>query len=381
MHKLKTMKKIIFAAVLAGAAALVSCKGGNQEGIQMGSLSKFDSLSYAVGANIGYGLSFQMKEIPLDPSRMREGLVETASGKSAMKHDEAVEILREYFMNKRGERMQAIMKQRAEADSIRLASGDTTKVEYPVADPAMFLTEEERDSVSYALGNDIGYAVTKASLPLHIVWVGEALQNVFENNARMDQKATNSYLQHYYLVTLPMQNEEASTKWLSKIENKSGVQKTESGLLYKVIEAGDMTVKAADKRDVVKVHYTGRTRTGRVFDATHFADRPEDQQEMLKQQFPDTYNEDKPAEFPLNGVIPGWTEGLQLVGKGGKIMLWIPASLAYGPTGRGAAIGPNEALEFEVELVDVEPYAEPAPAADSTATAEAPAVEPAAATR
>lgn len=381
MHKLKTMKKIIFAAVLAGAAALVSCKGGNQEGIQMGSLSKFDSLSYAVGANIGYGLSFQMKEIPLDPSRMREGLMETASGKSAMKHDEAVEILREYFMNKRGERMQAIMKQRAEADSIRLASGDTTKVEYPVADPAMFLTEEERDSVSYALGNDIGYAVTKASLPLHIVWVGEALQNVFENNARMDQKATNSYLQHYYLVTLPMQNEEASTKWLSKIEKKSGVQKTESGLLYKVIEAGDMTVKAADKRDVVKVHYTGRTRTGRVFDATHFADRPEDQQEMLKQQFPDTYNEDKPAEFPLNGVIPGWAEGLQLVGKGGKIMLWIPASLAYGPTGRGAAIGPNEALEFEVELVDVEPYAEPAPAADSTATAEAPAVEPAAATK
>ena len=334
-----------------------------------------------MGANIGYGLSFQMKEIPLDPSRMREGLVETASGKSAMKHDEAVEILREYFMNKRGERMQAIMKQRAEADSIRLASGDTTKVEYPVADPAMFLTEEERDSVSYALGNDIGYAVTKASLPLHIVWVGEALQNVFENNARMDQKATNSYLQHYYLVTLPMQNEEASTKWLSKIEKKSGVQKTESGLLYKVIEAGDMTVKAADKRDVVKVHYTGRTRTGRVFDATHFADRPEDQQEMLKQQFPDTYNEDKPAEFPLNGVIPGWAEGLQLVGKGGKIMLWIPASLAYGPTGRGAAIGPNEALEFEVELVDVEPYAEPAPAADSTATAEAPAAEPAAATK
>lgn len=380
MHKLKTMKKIIFAAVLAGAAALVSCKGGNQEGIQMGSLSKFDSLSYAVGANIGYGLSFQMKEIPLDPSRMREGLVETASGKSAMKHDEAVEILREYFMNKRGERMQAIMKQRAEADSIRLASGDTTKVEYPVADPAMFLTEEERDSVSYALGNDIGYAVTKASLPLHIVWVGEALQNVFENNARMDQKATNSYLQHYYLVTLPMQNEEASTKWLSKIEKKSGVQKTESGLLYKVIEAGDMTVKAADKRDVVKVHYTGRTRTGRVFDATHFADRPEDQQEMLKQQFPDTYNEDKPAEFPLNGVIPGWAEGLQLVGKGGKIMLWIPASLAYGPTGRGAAIGPNEALEFEVELLDVTPYEEPAPA-DSTATAEAPAAEPAAATK
>lgn len=376
MHKFKTMKKITFAAVLAGAAALVSCNGGNQEGLQMGSLSKFDSLSYAVGANIGYGLSMQMREIPLDPSRMREGMEEMASGKATLNHDDASEILREYFINKRGERMQAIMKQRAEADSIRLASGDTTKVEYPVADPAMFLTEEERDSVSYALGNDIGFAMTNANLPLQIVWIGEGLQNVFENDARMTQQEVNRYLQNYFLVTLPMQNEEASTKWLSKIEKKSGVQKTESGLLYKVIDAGDMTVKAADKRDVVKVHYTGRTRTGKVFDSSLFENRPKNQQEMLKKQFPDTYNENKPAEFALNRVIPGWTEGLQLVGKGGKIMLWIPASLAYGPTGSGSAIGPNEALEFEVELLDVTPYEEPAPA-DSTATAEAPAAEPA----
>lgn len=374
MHNFKTMKKITFAAVLAGAAALVSCNGGNQEGLQMGSLSKFDSLSYAVGANIGYGLSFQMKEIPLDPSRIREGMEEMASGKAAMAHDEASEILREYFMNKRVERMQAIMKQRAEADSIRLASGDTTKVEYPVADPAMFLTEEERDSVSYALGNDIGFAMANNSLPLQIVWIGEGIQNVFDNNARMTQQEANRYLQNYFMVTLPMQNEEASAKWLSKIEKKSGVQKTESGLLYKVIDAGDANVKATDKRDMVKVHYTGRTRTGRVFDSSLFENRPKNQQEMLKKQFPDTYNENKPAEFALNRVIPGWTEGLQLVGKGGKIMLWIPASLAYGPTGSGSAIGPNEALEFEVELLDVMPYEEPAPA-DSTATAEAPAAE------
>lgn len=374
MHNFKTMKKITFAAVLAGAAALVSCNGGNQEGLQMGSLSKFDSLSYAVGANIGYGLSFQMKEIPLDPSRIREGMEEMASGKAAMAHDEASEILREYFMNKRGERMQAIMKQRAEADSIRLASGDTTKVEYPVADPAMFLTEEERDSVSYALGNDIGFAMANNSLPLQIVWIGEGIQNVFDNNARMTQQEANRYLQNYFMVTLPMQNEEASAKWLSKIEKKSGVQKTESGLLYKVIDAGDANVKATDKRDMVKVHYTGRTRAGRVFDSSLFENRPKNQQEMLKKQFPDTYNENKPAEFALNRVIPGWTEGLQLVGKGGKIMLWIPASLAYGPTGSGSAIGPNEALEFEVELLDVMPYEEPAPA-DSTATAEAPAAE------
>lgn len=376
MHKLKTMKKIFFAAVLAGVAAFVSCGGGNQDGVQMGSLSKFDSLSYAVGANIGYGLNFQMKDIPLDPNRIREGLEETAMGKSPMTHDKALDLLRDYFMSKRGERMQAIMKQRAEADSIRLASGDTTKVEYPAADPAMFSSEEERDSISYALGNDIGFAMANNNLPLQIVWIGEGIQNVFENQARMTQEEAGRYLQNYFMVTLPMQNEKASTEWLSKIEKKSGVQKTESGLLYKVIDAGDMSVKATDKRDKVKVHYTGRTRTGKVFDATHFADRPKAQQEMLKKQFPEDYDKDEPAEFPLNGVISGWTEGLQLVGKGGKIMLWIPAKLAYGPTGSGAAIGPNEALEFEVELLDVTPYEEPAPA-DSTATAEAPAAAPA----
>ncbi len=168
-----------------------------------------------------------------------------------------------------------------------------------------------------------------------------------------------------------MQNEEASTKWLSKIEKKSGVQKTESGLLYKVIEAGDMTVKAADKRDVVKVHTMGRTRTGRVFDATHFADRPEDQQEMLKQQFPDTYNEDKPAEFLLNGVIPGWAEGLQLVGgrQDHAVDPGQPGLRTYGPRCCDRPL--TRPLEFEVELADVEPYAGAGSAADSTATAEA----------
>ena len=255
---------------------------------------------------------------------------------------------------------------------MRRAGGDTTKVEYPAADPAMFATEEERDSLSYALGNDIGFTIANAGLPLQVVWIGQAIQDVFDNTAKMPEKEVGQYLQHYFMVTMPMQNAKASEEWLSKIEKQSGVKKTESGLLYKVVKEGDASVMAKDPRDVVKVHYTGRTRKGKVFDTTHFSERSKEQQEMLKKQRPDSYDKDEPIEFPLNRVIRGWTEGMQLVGKGGTIKLWIPAELAYGPTGQGRDIGPNEALEFEVELVDVTPYVEPAPA-DSTAKAEAPA--------
>ena len=369
------MKKVFFAAALAGAAMLASC-GGNKTGIQMGSLSEFDSLSYALGANIGYGIGYEMRDIPFDFEAVDKGIREGALGKASQPHEESLNMLREYFMSKRGARAQAISKKRAEADSVRLAAGDSTKVEYPVADPEMFETEEERTELSYAFGNDIGYNIAQSGMPIQLVWIGEAMQNVRDKNAKMDEDAVNQYLQYYFMVKRPAENAEASKAWLEKIEKKSGVKKTESGLLYKVTEMGDTTVMAKDPRDVVKVHYTGRTREGKVFDTSKFANRSKEQQEMLKKQRPDDYDKDEPVEFPLNRVIPGWTEGMQLVGKGGTITLWIPSDLAYGPRGAGRDIGPNEALEFEVELIDVTPYEAPAPA-DSTATAETPAVEPA----
>lgn len=367
------MKKIIFAATLAGAALLTSCGGGNGK-VQMGSLSEFDSLSYALGANMGFGISYEMKDIPFDYAVVTKAIEEGALNKASQKHDESLEMLRDYFMNKRGARMRAIAEKRAEADSIRLAGGDSTKVEYPAADPEMFESEEEREQISYAFGNDIGYNIVQSGMPIQLVWVKEALQNVIDKNPKMQEDEVNRYLQYYFMVKRPAENAEASKAWLEKIEKKSGVKKTESGLLYKITNEGDTTVRAKDPRDVVKVHYTGRTREGKVFDTSKFANRPKEQQKMLKQQRPDDYDKDEPIEFPLNRVIPGWTEGMQLVGKGGTITLWIPAELAYGARGAGRDIGPNEALEFEVELIDVTPYVEPAPA-DSTAAA--PAVEPA----
>lgn len=368
------MKKILMIAALVGAAMLVSC--GGKGTVQMGNKSKLDTLSYAVGANVASGVKYQMRDIPFDAETIVEGLVDGAFEKSSLTHEEAVEQLRDYFSNKRSARAMEIAKKRQEADSARLAQGDSTKVEYPVADEAMFESEQEREDISYAFGIDLGTNLSKSGMPLQLYWVGKALVDGFTNNSQMDDIQVNNYLRIYFTETLPAQNAEASAEWLSKIEKKSGVKKTESGLLYKVINAGDESVKAIDDADVVKVHYTGRTREGKVFDSSIFANLPKEAQEMRKQWNPEAgEGEDEPAEFPLNRVIKGWTEGMKLVGKGGKITLWIPAELAYGTQGAGQEIGPNEALEFEVELLDVTPVNQPEAEEPVAEEAETPAAE------
>lgn len=363
----KTMKKILFGAAVVCAAMLVACGGGKKSTVTKGSLSgEFDSLSYSLGANIGYGMGIEMADIPFNYEVLYQGIDDAAFQKTKQTHEEGLNSLRDYFMTKRGPRAQAVARQRAEADSIRLASGDSTKVEY-APDPSMFLTEGERDSISYAFGSDIGYNVIDSRMPVQIVWLVEGMKDMQEGDARMDQDEVNQYLQYYFMVKRPAQNKAASEEWLASVEKQSGVKKTESGLLYKIEKPGDPNTMATDNRDEVFVHYKGTTRDGEVFDASRFKDLPAEAQEMRKKYNPEGYDEDKEAHFRLDQVIKGWTEGIKLVGEGGKITLWIPSDLAYGQRGSGRAIGPNEALRFDVEVVDVVPYEEPVSVPDSTA--------------
>ncbi len=371
------MKKMIFTAVLAGAALFAACSGKSTSGVRMGSLSTFDSLSYAFGANIAGSVNYQMGDIPFDMKAVAKGVEEAALGKSSLDHDQAIELLQDYFMNKRGERARAVAEKRAAADSARMAEGDSTRVEYPRADEAMFESEKEREEISYAFGNDIGFNVAQMGMPIQVVWINKAMEEASEGKARMNDMEAQQYLQYHFTVKVPAENKAASEKWLAEVEKRSGVQKTGSGLLYKVVEAGDMEAKANDPRDEVAVHYVGRTREGKVFDASKFENFTKERQEMVRKSNPALFDEkgnlkeaEEPARFALNRVIPGWTEGMQLVGKGGKIILWIPAELAYGSRGAGRDIGPNEALEFEVELIDVVPFVEPAPAAEEEAPAK-----------
>ena len=105
------MKKLLSVAALAGAVLLCSC-GGNKT-LKMGSLSKFDSLSYALGANIGYGMQYEMSDIPFNFEEVNKGIKEGALDKSKQKHEDAIDILCDYFMNKRGARAFAIQQKKA----------------------------------------------------------------------------------------------------------------------------------------------------------------------------------------------------------------------------------------------------------------------------
>lgn len=111
-----------------------------------------------------------------------------------------------------------------------------------------------------------------------------------------------------------------------------GVVTTASGLQYQVLTPG--TGKRPGPKDTVVVHYRGTLINGSEFDSSYLAGR-------------------EPAEFPLNRVIKGWTEGLQLMQEGAKYRFFIPSRLAYGSRGAGGVIGPNQALIFDVELIRV----------------------------
>ena len=360
------MKKILLAVVCAAAVALTAC--GPKSSITKGSASKFDSLSYAAGVQLGGALRFQMRTIPLDYEAFTDGLADGALGKGRLTMIEAMDRWQEYQAST-PQRRSEIMKKRKQADSIRLANGDSTKVNYPMADPEMFENDKERADVSYALGVSYGANVATQDIPFQTYWVCQGVRDMQDGELKMSENDANMFWYNYNVVVLPAQNQERSEAWLAKVEKQSGVQKTESGLLYKVVAPGDMSQCATNNRDKVKVHYKGTKANGKVFDASRFKDMPKFRQEIMKKRMPEDYAQDEPAEFPLNGVIKGWSEGMKLIGPGGKIILWIPSDLAYGPRGN-QGIGGNEALRFDVELLEVTPFVAPKPVAPAEPAAE-----------
>ncbi len=127
-------------------------------------------------------------------------------------------------------------------------------------------------------------------------------------------------------------------EFLAANAKKEGVKTLPSGLQYKVLHAG--TGKSPQATDTVKTHYRGTLINGKKFDSSYAGDAPA--------------AKDEPATFPVNRLIPGWQEALQLMKVGDKWQLFIPARLAYGENGTGPDIGPNTALIFDMELLGIQ---------------------------
>lgn len=346
------MKRIFNVAVVALIAGVmaVSCFNGSKSMVTKGDSSKLDTLSYAMGANLGEFLSTRLADLPFNYEQLEKGLQSAALGKAKWSAEQAQEVFQS-LIGPVNDRFGQLMRQKQ----------DTTAVAEPIE---VFASEGERDSLSLAYGINIGNDLRQGRFPIQMHWYMKGEQQTRNGEGLMSSEEIAQFLQNYFMVVYPQQEKEKSEAWLAKMEKKSGVQKSESGLLYKVVKEGDVSRSATDDRDEVTVHYTGRDRDGEIFDSSLFENMPKQRQEMMRQYQPDAFDEkgniieNEPVTFPLNRVIAGWTEGMKLVGPGGKIILYIPAELAYGARGN-QAIAPNAALEFEVELIDVKPFEEP----------------------
>lgn len=200
--------------------------------------------------------------------------------------------------------------------------------------------ETPADKVSYAIGLDIGQDILGQELGLNPELLQKGIQDGLAGTEPLLDEEESAQVRASFVeerravqnkerLTLAEKNLKEGEAFLTENAAKDGVISLPSGLQYLVIEAGNGATPTAD--DNVKVHYRGS-----------FVDGSE---------FENSYAQESPAVFPVRGVIPGWTEALQLMPEGAKWKLFIPANLAYGEQGAGNKIGPNQALIFEIELL------------------------------
>jgi FKBP-type peptidyl-prolyl cis-trans isomerase FklB len=194
----------------------------------------------------------------------------------------------------------------------------------------------EMEKVSYSLGVNVAKSVKNQGLEsIDSEAIAQAFTDVFEGNElKISEQESNVILQEYFgklAQKAQSQNVEAGQNFLADNAKRVGVVTTATGLQYEVLTEG--SGDSPKETDQVTVHYHGTLIDGTVFDSS--------------------VERGQPATFPVNGVIPGWVEALQLMNPGAKFKLFIPSNLAYGERGAGGAIGPNATLIFEVELISI----------------------------
>ncbi len=209
--------------------------------------------------------------------------------------------------------------------------------------PAAMTLDSEEKRVSYGMGIGLGQRIKQESFSIDADAFSQGVKDAIEGaDQLMTQEEIMTEMQAFQQQQIAKQQEDAGKiaeqnmiegeAFLAENGAKEGVVTTESGLQYTVITEGSGAKPALT--DTVEVHYAGTLIDGTEFDSS--------------------YTRGATVSFPVNGVIPGWTEALQLMSVGSKWQLFIPSALAYGPGGTGGGpIGPNATLIFDVELVSI----------------------------
>jgi FKBP-type peptidyl-prolyl cis-trans isomerase FklB len=199
--------------------------------------------------------------------------------------------------------------------------------------------KNQKDKMSYIIGMDIGNNLKKQSIDVEpnilVKGVKDALTGGKPLLTEQEIRETMTAFQNEMRVkqeVVAKKNKEQGDSFLAENKKKEGVKTLQSGLQYKVIKVG--VGKKPKFNDYVTTHYRGTLIDGTEFDSS--------------------YKRGQPATFQVSGVIPGWTEALQLMETGAKWQLFIPPNLAYGERGSGGVIGPNATLIFEIELISIQ---------------------------
>jgi FKBP-type peptidyl-prolyl cis-trans isomerase FklB len=205
--------------------------------------------------------------------------------------------------------------------------------------------KDTKDKVSYSIGMQIGFNLGRQKVDVNPDILAAGIKDAIAGKPQLTPDQVKDIMAQFEKdmeqkqKELGEKNKTEGAKYLEENKKKPGVKTTASGLEYKVIKEG--TGPQPKATDMVTVNYRGTLIDGTEFDSS--------------------YKRGQPATFPVNGVIKGWTEALQLMKQGSKYQLFIPANLAYGERAMGLDIGPNSTLIFEVELQDIKPAPTPAP--------------------
>ncbi|MEX1199591.1 MAG: FKBP-type peptidyl-prolyl cis-trans isomerase [Methylophaga sp.] len=198
--------------------------------------------------------------------------------------------------------------------------------------------DSDQQKLSYIFGIQVGQNMKSEGVELDMAAFAAGVKDMLDGKQpQLDQATAEQVISQFQqqksqeLAAVMNKKQAESKAFMDENAKNPGVKTTESGMQYEIIEAGDGATPSAD--DKVIAHYEGTLIDGTKFDSS--------------------YDRGEPATFPVNGVIKGWQEALQMMKEGAKWRVVIPGNLAYGPQGAGDKIGPNETLVFTIELIAI----------------------------